>query len=279
MPASSRPRLLVTGATGGMGKATCVAAIAQGYDLLLADLDNEKLEALAQQCRDEGAAADWVTVDVTNEDHVAALVAKAQDGGLDGIVHTVGLSPTMASGERIIDVDLVGYLTALEALRPTLRAGACAVCISSMSAHMVPPNPQIEAALANPLAPDLLQRVAELPGTPLSDPNAAYPYAKKALIQYVEGHAMAWGREGKRLVTISPGLIDTPMGKQEEANDGGANYARMEPLISLQRHGQPEEIAGAAMFLLSPQASYVTGCDILVDGGFVGSLRQMQRQA
>ncbi len=273
---SARPRLLITGATGGMGTATALAAIDQGWDLLLADLDAGKLGTLADQCESKGASAHWCVLDVTDAGTIDALAQAAADTGIDGIVHTVGLSPTMAGGRRIVEVDLIGFIQALEALRPSLSAGSCAVCISSMSAHMVPPAAEIEAILAEPLAPDLLDKLAGLPGAPLDNAAAAYPYSKKALIHYVEREALRWGREGKRLVTISPGLIDTGMGKQEEAA-GKENFAWMETMIALQRHGEPEEIAGAALFLVSAAASYVSGIDLKVDGGFTGGFRQMQR--
>ncbi len=276
MTESKRPRLLVTGATGGMGKATALAAIGQGWDLLLADLDADKLAALAAECAAAGAKADVCVLDVTNADTVTALASAAAAGGIGGIVHTVGLSPTMCAGPRILEVDLVGFLNTLEALRPALQSGGCAVCIASMSAYMVPPNGEIESLLQDWQAPDLLQRAAELPGDPLADAAAAYPYAKKALIRYVEANAITWGKEGKRLASISPGLIDTAMGKQEETSNK-EGFAWMETLIAQQRHGEPEEIAGAALFLVSPQASYVSGTDLLVDGGFVGSFRESQR--
>ena len=278
MTNSTRPRLLVTGATGGMGRATSLSAIGKGWDLLLADLDAGKLRALADECQAAGAGASWCVLDVTNRESIDTLAAAASDSGIDGIVHTVGLSPTMADGKRIIEVDLIGFIASLEALRPAMRHGSCAVCISSMSAHMVPPNAEIDALLAAPLAADLMDKVAQLPGAPLDSAAAAYPYSKKALINYVESHSGEWGKEGKRLVTISPGLIDTGMGKQEEAASK-EQFAWMETMISLGRHGEADEIASAALFLVSQDASYVSGIDLKVDGGFTGSFRQMQRAA
>lgn len=276
MTRSSRPRLLITGATGGMGRATTLAAVDRGWDLLLADLDTDKLGALADECNAAGAEARWCVLDVTRRDTIDALASEAAKSGVDGIVHTVGLSPTMAAGPRIVEVDLVGFIASLEALRPSLSSGGCAVCISSMSAHMVPPNAEIEALLQDPQAPDLMDELAQLPGAPMESAAAAYPYSKKALINYVEANAGAWGKEGKRLVTISPGLIDTGMGKQEEAASQ-EQFAWMETLIALGRHGEPEEIAGAALFLVSADASYISGIDLKVDGGFTGSFRHLQR--
>jgi len=273
------PILLVTGATGGMGRACAVLAADRGYNLVLTDLDNDKLKGLARECEQRGAAADLFAMDVCDAAAVARFVAELQNGpGLDAVIHTVGLSPQMAPWDRIIDVDLVGTVQLLEKLRPAIRSGGCAVCISSMSAYMVPPNPDLEALLDQPLATGLIERLAALPGEPVANSGMAYGYAKKALIGYVAANARVWGGEGKRLVSISPGLIETDMGRLE-ADANRENHAAMRKMIALQRDGQAQEIASAALFLASGEASYITGCDLPVDGGFVASFRQMQRQS
>ena len=271
-------RLLVTGATGGMGQACALLAAGEGYHLVLADLSPTKLEALAADCARLGVTAECHTLDVTAAESIASLVAAVESGnGVDAIVHTVGVSPQMAGGERIIDIDLIGTIGLLEALRPGLNAGGCAVCIASMSAYMVPPNAGIEQVLSDPLAPGLIERLKAVPGHPLDNPGMAYAYAKKALKQYVADRAQAWGKEGKRFVSISPGLIDTEMGRLE--NDAMENFDAMKSLVALGQLGQPEDIASTALFLLSDKAAYITGCDILVDGGFVATLNRAQRQA
>ena len=102
----------------------------------------------------------------------------------------------------------------------------------------------------------------------------AYAYSKRALRRYVEARARDWGGEGKRIASISPGLIDTEMGRLE--NDAMENFDAMRNLVALNRLGQPEEIAHAALFLVSPRASYISGCDLLVDGGFVATLNHQR---
>lgn len=269
-------RLLITGATGGMGRACAQLAAADGYDLVLADLSAEKLETVAAECASQGVATECHVLDVTLADSINGLVAALESGNaVDSIIHTVGLSPQMAGWEKIIDVDLIGTVEFLEAARPRLTPGGCAVCIASMSAYMAPPNAEIEQALSEPLAPGLIDRLKAMPG--VEHPGLAYSYAKKALKQYVADQAQAWGKEGKRIVSISPGLIDTDMGRLE--NDAMENFEAMRSLIALDDLGKPEDIANTALFLLSAQAAYITGCDILVDGGFVGTMYRQQRQA
>jgi len=269
--------LLVTGATGGMGRATSLLAAAQGYDLQLADLSPERLEHLAGACARPGISVRCHTLDVTQPSSIDALAAALDSaGGVDGIVHTVGLSPQMAPWRRIIDVDLVGTVALLERLRPHLRQAGCAVCIASMSAYMVPPNPGIDSAMADPLAADFFERIEALiaAGEALDNPGLAYAYAKRALRQFVANRCRDWGAQGKRIVSISPGLIDTDMGRLENA--AMENFDAMRALVALGRLGDPEDIANTALFLLSPRAAYITGCDILVDGGFVASMNHRQ---
>ncbi|MBL4826582.1 MAG: SDR family oxidoreductase [Spongiibacteraceae bacterium] len=269
--------LLVTGATGGMGRACSLLAAKQGYDLLLSDLDSEKLKTITNECTKLGINADFKELDISDSSAITDFVSYVKNGSkLDGIIHTVGLSPQMAPWDKIIQVDLIGSVELIEGLKPTVTAGSCAVLIASMSGHMVPPNIEIDKTLNEPLAKNLLEKLAALPGKPLSNPGMCYAYAKKALLTYVSNQAMNWGAEGKRIMSLSPGLIDTDMGRLE-AKAIGEVHTAMLGMVALQRSGQAEEIASAALFLASDKASYISGCDLLVDGGFVSSFLKQQR--
>lgn len=270
-------KLLITGATGGMGRAASLLAASEGYDLSLADLSLSKLEQLATECNRLGSTSTCHLLDVTQTSSIDALVGTLEiTGGLDGIIHTVGLSPQMAAWRKIIDVDLVGTVALLEKARRWMNTGACTVCIASMSAYMVPPNADIDQVMANPLADDFFDRLQALvdAGHALDNSGLAYAYAKRALRQYVAHHSRAWGQEGKRFVSISPGLIDTDMGRLENA--AMENFDAMKSLVALGRLGAPEDIAHTALFLLSEKAAYITGCDVLVDGGFIAAMEQQR---
>lgn len=279
MSSQQQPRtILITGATGGMGRACAQLAATRGYNLVLSDLNDDKLKDLAEECTQTGVVTDYHVLDISDSAAIDRFTTELERGiGLDAVIHTVGLSPQMAAWDKIIEVDLIGAVGLLEALKPAIHTGGCAVCISSMSAHMIPPNPEVEAILSTPLAAGLVERLEALADKPLADSGLAYAYAKKALLAYVTNEAMAWGKEGKRLVSISPGLIDTDMGRLE-ADAQKETFAAMRNLVALQRDGNPEEIASAALFLASDEASYITGCDLLVDGGFVASILRQQRQ-
>lgn len=271
--------VLITGASGGMGKACALLAASRGFRLLLSDIDAQGLEQVAGECSTIGAAVECFSLDITDSEAVADFVQTLASGvPINAVIHTVGLSPQMAPAEKIISVDLVCTVRFLETVRPLITPGGCAVCVASMSAHMIPPNPEVDKLMARPLESDLVQKLRELPGDLLANPGFAYAYAKKGLLHYVQAKAAEWGREGKRLTSISPGLIDTPMGQLEESGDRDG-YASMRKLIGLQRDGNPDEIAGAALFLVSEDASYVTGCDLLVDGGFVAAFKNLNPDA
>lgn len=275
---NAQKTLLITGATGGMGSACALLAASRGNNLILSDLNSDKLKSLADKCAEYGGTVSYQVLDVTDSTAIDSFISDLQTANkLDAIIHTLGLSPAMAEWDKIITVDLISTVELLEKLKSVLKPGGCAVCISSMSAHMVPANADIDAAFAPPLDAGVLDKVRALPDQPLAHSGMAYAYAKKALLNYVVSHAMAWGQEGKRLVSISPGLIDTDMGKLEAESDKDA-YAFMRPLVALQRDGLPREIATAALFLASDDASYISGCDLLVDGGFVASFLDSQRK-
>ena len=271
-------RLLITGATGGMGQACSRLAARAGYQLILADLSADKLKALAGQCAGDGAAVDDQVLDVTSREDVKRLCQTVTDGGgIDGIIHTVGISPTMAGWEKILQVDLIGSVGFLEAIRPAINPGGAVVCISSMSAYMAPANPQLENLLLHPLEPGLMEELRRPANEAVQNAGMAYSYAKRALRDWVAASALAWGREGRRLVSISPGLIDTEMGRQENAaHEEG--FRQMMDMVGIDRMGEAEDIANAALFLVSDKASYICGVDILVDGGIIATLTTARRQ-
>ncbi|MCY4425535.1 MAG: SDR family oxidoreductase [Halieaceae bacterium] len=266
-------RILITGATGGMGRECALLAADRGYDLLLADLSHDKLEELASDCARNGASVGHQVLDITEPSHKAQLVdALNSSPHLDGIIHTVGISPQMADWQKIFDVDLVQTVDLLEQTRPLMNEAACAVCIASSSGYMCPDDDEIEELLAEPGAADFSERLQLLATKKpqLENSGLAYSYAKKALSQYVARHARKWGQEQKRLVSLSPGLIDTAQGQREYKAAKSINTLKSH--VTLGRLGEAREIATTALFLLSRDAAYITGCDILVDGGLIGSL-------
>ncbi|PWV99529.1 NAD(P)-dependent dehydrogenase (short-subunit alcohol dehydrogenase family) [Paenibacillus cellulosilyticus] len=256
---------VITGGSGGMGKAIARRVGKQGT-VLLADVSAERLDQAIAELAAEGITdVSGQVVDITNEEQVEALAASAAKlGELGAIIHTAGLSPTMADGRRVMEVNMVGTGLILRAFLPHAVPGSVAVCISSMSAYFIPRNEAYNDLLKHPLAPDFLDRI-EVFTQGRSD--AAYGISKLGVHLIVEEQAWDWGLKGARIVSVSPGTINTPMGRQEAAANDSMKW--LLDNTPLRREGESSEIAGAVAFLCSSDSSYITGTDIRVDGGTV----------
>ncbi|HEX4290174.1 MAG TPA: SDR family oxidoreductase [Trebonia sp.] len=263
---------IATGAGRGMGKA-CAAALSGMVDaLLLVDLDAEAAAATAKELADRPALVEPFTADVADPSALEALATRvAEIGTLRAVAHAAGISPTMADWRRVLTVDLVGTALLVETLRPLVTDGTAMVCYASMAPLLAGlADPAADAALDEPLDPLMLSRLRDALGETLENPGMAYTWAKRGVQRFAQHEAVWFGRRGARICSLSPGIIDTPQGRQE-----AAAHASMEGLVAqtpLGRRGVAEEAAAATAFLLSDQASFVNGIDLLVDGGLVAAL-------
>ncbi len=263
--------VVVTG-IGGMGVA-CARRLGAGRPLVVADFDADKLDREAATLAQDGFDVTPQRVDVSDRASVDALAATVADrGAFRTLVHTAGLSPTQASADRVLEVDMLGTDYILDALLPQVTDGSVAVCIASMAGHMANLPADREAALAAASTDDLLATVG-----PVDDLGfgGTYSLAKRVNQLRVERFAGLWGTRGGRVVSISPGLISTPMGRQELEQGSTEQMQGMRAISAVPRFGTAEDIAAAADWLASPAASFVTGCDLRVDGGVTAAVRMM----
>ncbi len=267
---SERPDLplaVVVGA-GTMGMAVA-RRLAQRHRVLLADIDGERAAAQVAAMRGEGCDAAAIACDVTNSAAVRAMAsAVAEKGGLAVLAHVAGLSPSLGDFRTIMRVNLTGVALVAEALLPLARQGSAAILIASLAAHNFRPPDEIVAILHQPSAPDLAERLAAALGPEGATPQMAYVHAKWGILAYARRNAAAWGQRGARIVSLSPGLIATTQGALEFEKSEGKR--RMFELSPLKREGTMLEIADAVEFLASPRASFISGTDLLVDGGLAG---------
>ncbi|HKT00408.1 MAG TPA: SDR family oxidoreductase [Rugosimonospora sp.] len=260
---------VVTGAGRGMGLA-CARRIAGTVDvLLLVDLDRDTAAAAAAGL----PGAEPFVLDVTDPDGLARLAARVSGHGtLRAVAHAAGISPTMADWRRILTVDLVGTALLAEALRPLATTGTAMVCFASMAPLLANVQPDAEAAalLDAPLDPRFLDRLREVLGPAIENTGLAYAWAKHGVQRFVRQEAVRLGAAGARICSVSPGIIDTPQGRQEAASH--ASIARFVAQTPLGRTGSPEEVAAVVAFALSTDAGFLNGVDILIDGGLCAAV-------
>lgn len=273
---------IVTGGGRGMGRACAQHLTTMVDHLLLVDRDEHGAHAAAGQLSQgqRGALVEPVVLDITDTEGLGRLAARVSElGTLRAVAHAAGISPTMADWRRIFEVDLVGTARLAAALRPLAAPGMAMVFFSSMSALLKPPQPndaELDTLMADPLDEYFLDRIEEAGGAAITDPANAYPVAKRGVKQLVQREAVRLGTHGARVCSISPGIIDTPQGQQEAA--AHPSIAAMVARTPLGRMGHAEELAAVAAFILSDQASFLTGIDILVDGGVVAALHTGPRR-
>lgn len=264
--------VVVIGA-GGIGQAIARRQ-GTGRIVLLADLNHEILKNAAQSLEAGGHVVATRPVDVGSRASIDALATAASEmGDVVNIVHTAGLSPVQASPQAILTVDLVGVAFVLEVFGHVVAPGGAGVVISSMAGHMIPAlAPEADHALAFTPAHDLLA-LPLLSSEAVPDSGSAYAIAKRANHLRVQAEAVRWGDRHARINAISPGIILTPLAKDEMSGPGAAGYQQMITQSAAGRVGTTDEIAVAAAYLLGADAGFVTGADLLVDGGVVAAIK------
>ena len=267
-----RAVLVVIGA-GGMGR-VIAGRLGAGRTVLLADVNEDTLRAGADRLATDGHHVATHLVDVSSRESVAGLARAAGSmGPVVQVAHTAGLSPAQAPAAAILAVDLVGVALVLDEFERVVAPGGAGVVIASMAGHMAPPlPPDQETLLATTAAEELLQLPFAGPEQ-VTDAGAAYALAKRANLVRVQAASGPWGRHGARINSISPGIISTSMGQLELESEVGPIMRAMISSSATGRLGTPDDIAAAAAFLLGPDASFITGTDLLVDGGVVAAVR------
>lgn len=262
-----------------IGSGSIAQAIARrvsiGKHILLADIKPEIAEAVEHTLSRAGFEVSTTLVDVSSRESVQNLVKEAcHIGDVKGVIHTAGLSPSQAKAQDIIRVDLYGTAILFEEFGNVIAPGGSAVVIGSQSSHRLNVDAFTQAqsdALAT-LEPETL---LELPWVKeVNDSLYAYQLSKRGNALRVMAEAVKWGKRGARINCISAGIVYTPLAYDElNSVDRGAFYRNMLAKSPAGRGGTPDEIGALAEFLFGPNGTYISGSDILIDGGTTASYK------
>jgi len=238
----------------------------------LADLRPENAEMAATVLSEAGFVVSTATVDVSSRESVRDLVQKASSiGAITGVIHAAGVSPTQASPETILKVDLYGTAVVLEEFGNVIETGGACVVIASQSGHRLPAlTPEQNKALATTPTEELLA-LPMLQPDQVQDSLHAYQLSKRANSLRVMAEAVRWGKRGARVNTISPGIIITPLALDELNGPRGPGYRRMIELCPVGRAGTPDEVGEVGALLMGSNGAFITGSDFLMDGGVTAS--------
>lgn len=238
---------VITGAGGGIGRALARAFAGQGARVILLDRDEERTAPLVAEL---GNDAFTLACDLSKADEIAAAAEKVEiAGGADILVNNAGIlrpgpleSVSEADWSVMLAVNLTGYLAAAQAFgKGMINRG--------------------DGALVH---------VASIAGSHPQPASGAYSASKAAILMLSRQLAFEWGPKGIRSNTVSPGLVRTPLSEPFYRDE--AVKEKREAMVPLRRIATPDDMADAALFLASRRASYVSGQDIVVDGGLSQTL-------
>ena len=260
-------KVIVVIGAGQIGQAIA-RRVGVGKHILLADQREENAKAAAEVFANAGYEVTTATVDVSSREAVEALVKIATDlGSVTGLIHAAGVSPSQASPATILRVDLYGTALVLEAFGKVIVEGGSGVVIASQSGHRLPPL-SVEQNKALAMTP-----VEELLGLPFLQPSEvtdslnAYQLSKRGNSLRVAAQAVNWAKRGARINTISPGIIMTPLARDELTGPRGEGYRKMIEGSAAKRPGTPDEVGNVGALLMGPDGAFITGSDFLMDGG------------
>ncbi len=264
-------RVTVVIGAGSIGQAIA-RRVSAGKHVVLADLRQENADAAAKVLMDAGFDVTTAVVDVSSRESVQALVKTATAiGDITGVIHAAGVSPSQAPVATILLVDLYGTALVLEEFGNVIAAGGSGIVIASQSGHRLPAlSAEQNKALATTPVEELLA-LPMLQAEQITDPLNAYQISKRANSLRVMAEAVRWGKRGARVNTISPGIIFTPLARDELSGPRGAGYRRMLDLSPAGRGGTPDEVGAVGALLMGPEGTFITGSDFLMDGGVTAS--------
>ncbi len=267
MPKGTITKVIVVIGAGAIGQAIA-RRVSAGKHVVLADLRLENADNAAKILSDVGFSVSTTIVDVSSRESVHALVETAVSfGEISGVIHAAGVSPSQASPETILRVDLYGTALVLEEFGHVIAPGGAGVVIASQSGHRLAALSAEQNRLLATTPVEELLALPMLQPDQVTDPLNAYQISKRANSLRVMAEAVRWGKRGARVNTISPGIIITPLANDELKGPRGAGYRRMIEVSPAGRAGTPDEVGTVGALLMGSDGGFITGSDFLMDGG------------
>lgn len=262
--------MILTGA-GQIGMAIA-RRMGYGKKIVIGDKQLKNAEAIAKVMNEAGFDATPIEMDLSSRESIRSMIAEAQSyGEISMLINAAGVSPSQASVETILKVDLYGTAVLLEEVGKVIKEGGAGVTISSQSGHRMPAlAPEVNELLALTPTEELLKLEALQPEK-MKDTLHAYQMAKRCNVKRVMAEAVKWGQRGARLNSISPGIIVTPLALDEFNGPRGNFYKNMFAQCPAHRPGTADEVANVAELLMSDKGAFITGADFLIDGGATAS--------
>jgi len=255
--------------TGSIGQAI-IRRVGAGKHVVLADYNVQNALAATKTLQDAGFECSTIQTDLGSKKSILELVEFAQSKGeVMNVVNAAGVSPSQASVEHILQVDLYGTSVLLEEFGKVIGEGGSGIIISSQSGHRLGNLPQEQS---DQLATTPVEELMQLPFLKeITDTLKAYQYSKRCNVLRVMYEATRWGKRGATINSISPGIIITPLANDELRGPRGEGYRKMLQASPAGRAGTPDEVGDLAEFLMSSRGRFISGTDFLIDGGTTAS--------
>lgn len=253
---------IITGGSSGIGL-ECGKEFKDGI-VLITGRNEERLINAAKELKAEGIDVVYKTSDISDMDSIGALFDYGKSlGKIKAVVNSAGVSGVGVDAELTFNIDLIGAQNLIDLTMKHMEDGTVLVLIASMMGHVVPSNEKYDHFLENPTKEGSIEALLQIVQ---NKSDLAYNFSKKGVHMLVKKYASAFGAKNARILSLSPGIIMTPMGEAAvEAHPEQMSY--MKSMTPAGRNGIPEDIAAAVAFLVDDRASFITGTDLIVDGG------------
>lgn len=254
---------------GSIGQAI-IRRVSAGKHIVLADYSLDNAHRAARTLENAGYECSTIKCDLGSREDILALVEYATGKGeVMNVVNAAGVSPSQAPVAEILRVDLYGTSVLIEEFGKVIGEGGSCVVISSQSGHRLPALPQEQN---DALAMTATEKLLDLPFLrAIDDTLKAYQYSKRCNVLRVMAEATRWGKRGATINSISPGIIITPLANDELHGPRKDGYLKMIEGMPARRAGTPDEVGDLAEFLMSSRGRFISGTDILIDGGTTAS--------